>query len=283
MKLSALSLGFVVTTLVLGFSTKVDAQGRAKLSIQHDRANKRVIISWDGAGNELGQRRGAGARYERTSRISGPVSVDTTAEQMSFALLSTAADSVVSENVVGYVNVDLPWGMSLIGNPLLQTNMTLGYLFPTAPDGAQVLVLVGNDYDSSVFSAATMSWSKPWFELALGRGFFFVNPSRTAFTQTFVGEVLTGSLTNPLPAGVSLKASLIPQAGSINTLHNIPGQPGDNLFTYFSDAEARGRYIRSTFTATNAWVPDQDLGVAKGFWIQKKQAQDWVRFFSVFP
>ncbi len=56
------------------------------------------------------------------------------------------------------------------------------------------------------------------------------------------------------------------------------------LFTYFSDAEARGRYIRSTFSTTdNAWAPDQELGVAQGFWIQKKQAQDWVRFFSIFP
>jgi len=280
MKLSALSLGFLVATLVLGISNSVDAQSRTKLHIRHDRASKQVIISWDGAGNELGQRGGAAARYQRTSRTSGPVALDATAEQMSFALFSTAADSVVSENIVGYINVALPWGMSLIGNQLLQTNMTLGYLIPTAPDGAQVLMLVGNDYDSSVFSTASMSWSKPGFELALGRGFFFVNPSRTTFTQTFVGEVVTAS-TNPLPAGVSLKASILPQAGSINTVQNIPGQPGDVLFTYFSDAEARGRYIRSTFSATeNAWVPDQDLGVAKGFWIQKRQAQDWVRIFA---
>jgi hypothetical protein len=265
-------------------SSIATAQERPKLQIRQDRANNRVVIAWDGSGQELGQARNAAGRYERTSRTSGPVSVDATAGNMSFALLSTAADSVISENIVGYVNLPLPWGMSLIVNPLLQTNMTLGYIFPTAPDGAQVLKLIGNDYDTSVFSAATMSWSKPAFELALGEGFFFVNASRTTFTQTFVGEVRTGSLTNPLPAGVSVKGSLIPQAGSINSIHNIPGQPGDVLFTYFSDADARGRYVRSSFTATeNAWVPDQELGVAQGFWIQKKQAQDWFRFFSVVP
>jgi hypothetical protein len=51
-----------------------------------------------------------------------------------------AADAPVqSANVVGYVNIALPRGLSLIANPLYYTNNTLPYWLPRAPDGALVL------------------------------------------------------------------------------------------------------------------------------------------------
>ena len=85
-----------------------------------------------------------------------------------------------------------------------------------------------------------------------------------------------------MPAGVSLEGSMLPQSGSINSVHNIPGQPGDNIFVFINEGDARGRYLRSAYSVGEGWTPDLSLAVGQGFWIQKQQAQDWVRFFSPF-
>jgi hypothetical protein len=119
-------------------------------------------------------------------------------------------------------------------------------------------------------------------DLSPGIGFFFSNPSSNSIVNTFVGEVLQGVLVNPLPAGFSTKGSLVPQPGSINQIHGIPGEHGDTLRLYVNDPEGGGGYMMSVFSATeNAWVPDLTLGVAQGFLMEKQNPQDWIRVFSV--
>jgi len=74
----------------------------------------------------------------------------------------------------------------------------------------------------------------------------------------------------------------VPQAGSINDLHHIPGESGDVIRLYVNDGQGGGDYVTSIFSATeNAWVPDLNLGVAQGFVSEKQNAQDWVRVFHV--
>jgi len=255
--------------------------GRARLSIRHDRESNRVVVTWYGGEGRLARTDRLGSTaFRSTSLRETPVPLEVEGDQGAYALVNSVG-GVVSENAVGYVNLQLPWGMSLIANPLFQTNVSLRSLFPTAPDGAQVMKRVGGDYATCVYSASSGSWVGPQMDLPLGVGFFFINPSRDTFIQLFVGEVLVGSLTNHLPAGVSLEGSMLPIAGSINSVQNIPGQPGDNIFVFINEGEARGRYHRSTYSAGEGWTPDLNLGVGQGFWIQKQQAQDWVRFFSL--
>lgn len=257
------------------------AAERPRLNIEHDRENNRVVISWYGSG-ELSRSDRLGAPFQRTLVRETPAPMEIEGEQGSYALVDTAG-SVYSGNVVGYVNLQLPWGMSLIANPFIQTNVTIRALFPTAPDGAQIMKLVHGDYITSTYSVSRAGWIGPQMDLPIGVGFFFINPSRDPFTQTFVGELWPGSLTNNLPAGISLEGALIPQAGSINTVQNIPGEPGDIIFFFANQGEARGQYMRSRFTSDSGWTPDLELGVGQGFWIQKRNAQDWVRVFSIGP
>ena len=255
--------------------------GRPRLNIRHDRENNRVVVTWYGGEGRLARTDRLGSTAFRSmslSEASAPLAIE--GDQGAYALLNTGG-GVVSENLVGYANLELRWGMSFIANPLFQTNASLRSLFPTAPDGAQVMKRAGGDYVTCVYSASSASWVGPQMDLPLGVGFFFINPSRDTFIQTFIGEVLIGSLTNNLPAGVSLEGSLLPLAGSINSVHNIPGQPGDNIFVFINEGEARGRYQRSAYSAGEGWTPDLNLAVGQGFWIQKQQAQDWVRFFSL--
>ena len=255
--------------------------GRPRLNIRHDRENNRVVVSWSGGQGQLARTDRLGSTAFRSMSLrEAPAPLEIEGNQGAYVLLNTGG-GVVSENIVGYVNLQLPWGMSFIANPLFQTNVSLRSLFPTAPDGAQVMKRVGGDYVTCVYSASSASWVGPQMDLPLGVAFFFINPSRDTFVQTFVGDVLVGSLTNNLPAGVSLEGSMLPQSGSINSVHNIPGQPGDNIFVFINEGEARGRYHRSAYFAGEGWSPDLNLGVGQGFWIQKQQAQDWVRSFSL--
>jgi hypothetical protein len=100
--------------------------------------------------------------------------------------------------------------------------------------------------------------------------------------NTFVGEVLQGVLVNPLPAGFSTEGALVPQNGSINTVHLLPGEPGDIFRVYVNDGQGGGDYETSVFSGTeNAWVPDRSLAPGQGFVSEKQNAQEWIRVFTI--
>src|SRR5688500_12606478 len=274
MKTSTFAARFTVLCMLVTLAAVAGqtAELRPKLNIRHDRENNRVVVSWYGGEGQLGRAQGFRNAFQRTLTQQAPAALEIEGETAAYALVD-AAGGVVSQNMVGYVNLPLPWGMSFISNPFLQTNATVASLFPTAPNGAQIMKLVNGDYVTVTYSADRGGWVGPQLEVPLGVGFFFINPARYTFMQTFVGEVALGSLTNHLPAGVSLEGSLLPQSGSINTLHNIPGQPGDIIFIFVNEGEARGRYLRSTYSAGAGWSRELDLGVAQGFWRRRKQPQ----------
>ena len=281
MKSSIFLLKCAVLLTILSSAAHATEPSAPRLNIRHDRENNRVVVTWYGGEGRLARtdRLGGGGLRSMSIRET-PAPLEIQGDQGAYVLVN-AVGGVVSVNMVGYVNLQLPWGMSFIANPLFQTNVSIRALFPTAPDGAQVMKRVNGDYVTCVYSASSASWVGPQMDLPLGTGFFFINPSRDTFVQTFVGEVPIGSVTNNLPAGVSLEGSMLPLAGSINSVHNIPGEPGDNIFVFINEGDARGRYQRSAYSAGEGWTPDLNLAVGQGFWIQKRQAQDWVRFFSL--
>src|SRR5262245_58580927 len=209
-------------------SRKTDA---AKLSIARDPGTGKVIVSWSGHG-VLRQGRDLSGRFRAVGRGAGGQQGYVTQPTETQALFSLApADSpIVSGNIVGYVNLTLPPGLSLIANPLWFPNNSLSYWMADAPDGAQVFKYTASGgYEVSTFDAASGSWSNPDLQVPIGDGFYFNNPSSGSRTYLFVGDVHLGLLINPLPAGISTKGALVPQAGSINFVHEIPGEAGDEL------------------------------------------------------
>src|SRR5262249_50488996 len=138
----------------------------------------------------------------------------------------------------------------------------------------------GGGYEVSTFDATAGAWSNPDLLIPVGVGFYFNNPSDQDFHYLFIGSLYFGFLTNPLPAGISTKGAIIPRAGSINTIQNIPGEAGDELRLYTNDGQGGGTYTISVFEgASQRWGPDHSLGVAQGFWLQKQRGQDWVQLF----
>jgi hypothetical protein len=286
-----LSTGFItgiaIATIVV-LCSPAEAASRNKsgeLQITRDATGK-VVVSWTGKG-VLKQATALNGRFKPVRNRGKLHTTAATEQQMVYALSESAQSPIYSVNMVGYVNTQLPPGLSLICNPLLNTDNTVEGLFRqwdrNMPDGTQVYKYVpGVGYEVSIFDGDF--WSNPDMDLSPGIGFFVDNPSSSTIVNTFVGEVLLGTLINNLPVGFSLEGPLIPQAGSINDLQGIPGEPGDIIRFYVNDGQGGGDYVTSVFSGVESrWVPDLVLGVGKGFVSEKQNAQDWIREFWPFP
>jgi hypothetical protein len=186
---------------------------------------------------------------------------------------SMAQSNVYSLNVVGYVNQVYPANaFSMIANPLNATNNTVPQIIKGAPVGTIVYKFsagwVGNSWDGSV-------WFNPAATLNPGEGAFMFVPTGPPYTNTYVGEVLQGSLTNSLPAGFSLIGSKVPQAGGVQTVLGYPAAVGNIVYKW-----APG-FSGSSFDGA-VWSPGEPvINVAEGFFSSRGASADWVRNFTV--
>lgn len=197
-----------------------------------------------------------------------------TAAMAAGAALSGMAQTVYSVNAVGYVNLAIPTGWSMIANPLNTTNNTVEALFSaaTTPEGTTIYKWDGTKYVSTAVEFG--DWSTKGITLNPGEGCFLNSPS--AFTNTFVGEVMQGALTNAMPAGFSIRSSLVPQAGTATELGLTAAlAEGDTVYQWKSGAYA------SAAIEFGAWSSEPSIGVGEAFWVKKDAAGSWVRNFSV--
>jgi len=214
-------------------------------------------------------------------------------------LAAIAQSTVYSVNVVGYANVVMPPGFSIIANPLMAPTNTLGVLFAGQPDGFVVykydpvnLWQVAN-YQALPWDPTNPVWDQPNMTLLPGEGAFVYNPSSTPFTNTFVGEVIQGTnLTVTLPGnlttnvGFQLIGSLIPQEGQLATDLGFPARDGDTIYFYPNNTVQWQvyNYASPPWDPGNpVWDPAQPtLSVGQGFFVYRPTpGQNWVRDFTV--
>ena len=184
---------------------------------------------------------------------------------------------VYSVNVVGYVNVEVPQGFSMVANPLDGgDNDTIAELIPTAPVGATIYKFDGATFSSAVFDEFDEAWIPADMTLEPGTGVFIDSPE--TFTITFVGEVLQGELSNELPSGLSIVGSLVPMAGNANELE-LPAVPGMTVYKWTGAG-----YTSAVFDEFDeAYIPaDLVIGVGEAFWVENPGAAiGWDRTFTV--
>jgi hypothetical protein len=258
-------------------------EDNSELHIDRDSSGK-VVVTWNGKG-VLKHASMLSGHFKPVRNRGNTLVTEAEGDQMLFRV-EAASGAVFSANIVGYVTTPFPPGLTLANNPLrsVTDNVETLFSYGSVPDGAQVLKYVPSlGYEISTFDHDAGTWSNPGMTLPVGTGFFFSNPSTNTVTHTFVGEVRVGVLVNPLPAGFSTKGALVPQEGSINSVHGIPGEAGDLLRLYVNDLQGGGEYVTSVFTTGVGWVPDLTLGIAKGFVSEKQNAQNWVRVFNPWP
>src|SRR5438477_5934309 len=115
------------------------------------------------------------------------------------ALISMA--QVYSVNIVGYINLTVPKGFSMIANQLnASPDNKLSSVIPAPPENTTVYKFNGHGYDAFNFSADNPGWFPTTGSLAPGEGgFIAVDPASiapaTSTTLTLVGEVQLVSTT----------------------------------------------------------------------------------------
>jgi hypothetical protein len=186
------------------------------------------------------------------------------------------AQTVYSVNAVGYVNLDVKTGFQLIANPLTAEDNTVAALLADAPDNTQVFMWDPGTSSYSVNTKFFGAWTDTTEELAPGQGAFLLAPSD--FTITFVGDVPQGDLSQSVPAGFSIQASQVPQAGLIMTDLGFPGVDNDQVFKFDN---AAGAYTVYTLFF-GSWTPEEPtLNVAESVFVSKGADSSWDRTFSV--
>jgi hypothetical protein len=190
----------------------------------------------------------------------------------------SAADPVLSANIVGYVNVTLKGqvgGVSkfaMISNPLKSpSNKVSDVIKLGATDDVQLFHFTAGNFVSSA------AGSGEWLDggdivIDPGGGFFAATASASDVKITFVGEVdITRALAGTtLPLGLSIRSSVLPKAGRLADLEYPLGagdSDSDIIFQY-----SNGSYIE-TDGSSGSWLDDSAKGplvaVAEAFWVKR--------------
>jgi hypothetical protein len=188
--------------------------------------------------------------------------------------------AILSYNSLGYVAVPVPTGYSMIANQLDNpAGNAVGVLLPSPPDGTTVYEWDENT-DQFVINVFWLGvWSNPNMTLNPGEGVLVLPGALTTFS--FVGSLRQGALANPVPSGMSIRSSMVPQTGILDIDLGYPVAEGDTVLRYDN---ATASYITDSFV-DGQWEGDDPPPrprVAESFWITTSAAKDWLREFSVW-
>jgi hypothetical protein len=220
---------------------------------------------------------------------------------------------VYSINAVGYINVDVPPGFSIIADQLYATNQQTSQtidaiLGPTllstnasgvdvyAQNGGVVIFLWGGTGFQAPLIVEQLqvgiqpAWSSSYLatnnSFNPGQAAFIYNPGAD-FQMTFVGQVPQGSVTNVLTPGFNLVSSIVPQTGAIDTdLGEVPGLD-DVVYLWNGTGYSAPNVYQSVNGKPAAWSygasPTNTVGT--GFFYFSSAAagteNNWTRTFNI--
>ena len=203
--------------------------------------------------------------------------MDSDAFKFSYRFYRVLAGAVPSTNVIGYASCTVPPGFSMIANPF-DSRDTLSDTFKDWPDGTTI-----NRFDTRLFrlvenAVKNGKWSDQIEKLAPGEGAIFFNPTEDYKSASFVGEVVQGNLSMPIPAGFSVRSSLVPQPGNLADDLKFPIANGDVIHIF--DRE-RQKYVLHPFEG-GKWTDSAPvLSVGESFWVAKTEPGNWTRYFTI--
>jgi len=195
-----------------------------------------------------------------------------------------------SRNPYGYVRLTFPPGFSMISNPLNTQNNTLNGLLSDMPADTQFLKWneVQQAYEDFYFDPVD-GWL-PDTSLLPGEGGFLFNPTTEPIAVTFIGEVLQGHLAKTIPTGVSIRSSMVPQAGGVTSLLGFGPEDGlaqgDRIDRYSNGLYDNYAYLTGSWYRTNpppSILLEPQLAVGEAFWLYMNGPRIWKRDFQVWP
>ncbi len=199
--------------------------------------------------------------------------VDSEAPKFGCRFYRMTAGESVSVNIIGFASRTLVPGFCMIANPLRTASQTISQLFHGWPDGTRV----------SRFDIATMklaenvvkngAWVNPNDRLLPGEGALFFNPTNDYKGFSFVGEVNLHNLSLPIPAGFSIRSSMVPQPGALTDDLKFPISNGDVVHLFDPDKQEYALYPFEN----GKWTSGQPVvGICESFWIAKDKPGNWI-------
>jgi hypothetical protein len=222
------------------------------------------------------------------------------AAALAAGVISSQAQPVYSQNIVGYANVVTPnGGTCLLSSPFkIGSSNGLNEVFSAPlPDASSVLLWNGAGYNTYVADSGSPSgWDDADFNpltqiptVAVGQGFFLIPAGNV--TNTFLGSIAVSTGTSNqmvLPnGGTYLVASVVPYAGSITNgnssgggpnLNNLPDASsllfwnGSGYDTYVADSGSPSGWDDADFNPLSA---PPSVSVGQGFFIIPAGAYTW--------
>jgi hypothetical protein len=219
------------------------------------------------------------------------------------AALSSASlmAQVYSLNAVGYINVSVPVGFSIIGDQLYANGQGNAQFISPLLDSQ---LLDGNHNGVTIFKydpvngfndtmyvvgtgPGTASWQGAATTSTMNPGesiFIQVPPAVGAFTLTFVGTVPQGTLPVSIQKGFNLISSIVPQSAAIDSVMGLTPTVGDTIFFYDPvNGYNETYYWTGSWQAPGGFPAVPTPNVAQGFFYQNNSgaSETWNRTFNV--
>jgi len=219
------------------------------------------------------------------------------------ALSSMAQSNVYSLNVVGYVNVPLVSGYTLVTAQLSGTNNSIATVMGASfPSG--VAVFKWNAASQSLGNADTwyntdVAPAAGWYDsnnnpstttLSLGESFFVNSPVAT--NVTFIGTVSQATNTVAIGIGYSFVGLPVPLSADLttNSTYTLPSIPGLALFTFNTTAQSYDNaitYYDTSVAPVAGWYDSNNNPasiipkVGQGFLLNSTVTGSWKPSFTV--
>jgi hypothetical protein len=121
-------------------------------------------------------------------------------------------------------------------------------------------------------------WTNPGEKLAPGEGGIFFNPTTDYKSLNFVGDVMQGNLSVPIPAGFSVRSSLLPKPGQLHEDLGFPIDEGDVIHLFDRDQQ---KYVLYPFWGGQWKNGAPVLSLCESFWVAKTEAANWTQSLTL--
>lgn len=208
--------------------------------------------------------------------------------------LTSMAQNVYSLNVVGYINLTLQPGLSLVANQLdadgtLTNNYVTNIFGASLPASSAIYAFNGSGYVSGKFLASgkwTAGANSLTPYLAPGSGVFVQNAGSTPVTVTLVGQVIQGTNTVAIQpnGGLTIVSSIAPISGGFQSVLGYTPSAGDTVYPWSVSGQTYAsahKYLPSgKWSGGGEYVP----AVGEAVFLQTGSANastGWTQVFTV--
>jgi hypothetical protein len=220
-----------------------------------------------------------------------------TAAALAAAVISSQAQAVYSQNIVGYVSVVLPGnGFALVSDPFSDgNNNELTNILVTLPGRSAITTFgipTAGVPNTISRNAAGTAWNTE-IQLPPGNGFYVRNGQSVGgagfvvvptLTNTFIGSLIVApgsSVTNQEPAGFSLQGATVPYSGNVANATQTGGDPNLDYGTPLISPSAANKAKITTFDpvgqtpstiiksvgAAGTWNGTATVAAGQGFYV----------------